>query len=346
MSIKKLINIALIMCFAYGCFNQVNTRRKSDDSDDPSSFNRFSINQERYNDSPPVSYNNPLPSQSDGGNSQSDGGHSDRPSSLQTQNNKPLLKGLKKSDYNSEAYKAIKKKYKLRGKSLPDNYYQFLLEFTNRQNKEKDIRSHLESYKKQLDFLNGLTDKQWAYLKERDIKDFSDPSNSYNNFEDFKSQVGLYVPLADVPKPGKDIAKYLVFRFESNKWPQLVIVENDDKITKQSDAKDNAVKLRWKYVTNNKELILPRLDYGHNGFFNLEYDILYIPPKTGKLYWQFYDFYITSQTDVKADSKWVGGIEIRNCYTNYKDIVLAIDGTISPSLSMDQCGDANWTPRK
>ena len=72
-------------------------------------------------------------------------------------------------------------------------------------------------------------------------------------------------------------------------------------------------------------------------FSNLEYDLLYIPPQKGRLYWQYHDFALTVNSDVKGDSEWVGGIEITACYTDSSEIKDALQG-IEPSLAIDECG--------
>ena len=250
------------------------------------------------------------------------------------------------NNIDAKSFDAIKKEHQLRGQPLPDEYSLILLELWRVQEQHSDsyLLDYLNLYKKQIDYLNGLTDYQWSYLGTDEIDSFTDPGTGYYDLDDFKSQVGLYVPSMNVPEPNLDIAQYFVFLFDENKWPQLVIVDNGAIMNRPVDAQSNLAKIRWKYVTDNDELILPKLDYGHNGFYNLEYDILYIPPKTGRLYWQFYDYSIVANSDVRADSPWVGGIEITACYTRLAEINLAINDLLDPYLAIDKCGNANWTP--
>ena len=237
---------------------------------------------------------------------------------------------------NIEAYNTVdpktldelKEEFQLRERPLPDEYYEFLLELW---------RSHelaggdyfldeMEAYKKQLSFLDTLTDEQWAYVEEEGIDFFIHPSYGvFHELKDFIEFVGWYVPLMTVPIPDLDIARYFVFRVDENKWPVLAVIDNgkimkDGRMLTPVDVYDVHAKLRWKYVVSDgTEYILNRAEFV-DSFSNLEYALLHIPPQKGRLYWQFHDFALTANSDVKGDSEWVGGIEITACYKDSSEM--------------------------
>ena len=266
------------------------------------------------------------------------------------------------NNINAKSYEEIEKEFQFRGESLPKEYYEYILELWRDYELRNDYPiANLEEYKQELAYLSSLTDEQWSYIEAANLGDFYAPYGGYYDLDWLKTFLEWYLPLEEVPNPSLDIAHYFVFTEPLNKhrWPILVVVDSDNVINSLHsgsgysslplDAQSYRAKLRWKYVMDNDELILPSIDYGSSIFRGLESDVFYIPPKKGRLYWQFYDYALVrdSNIDAKANSEWVGGIEITACYTDVRaEIYSAVSGSLEPYRPIEKCGNSNWSVEK
>ena len=244
----------------------------------------------------------------------------------------------------------IKTEFLLRGGPLLEDYYQVLLSFYRdyEQTGEAWRIDHINYYKEALAFLNSLTDEQWGHLTDEDIEIFTDPSQGYD-LESFKQVVGLYVPLIDVPTPIADFAKFYVFPnfFNDTTWPILLIVDNDKGGWEVQDEQYSHAKLQLKFVADDgTETILRDTEFGTNGYYNIERDMLYIPPKSGRLWYRYVDFCVAANSDVRRDGDWAGGIAITHGYIinggrdDAKEIY--IGNNPSPTIPMEAMGVADW----
>ncbi len=241
----------------------------------------------------------------------------------------------------------LKTEFRLRGNLLPDGHYQSLLSRwrSYEQYGDNDFLADMESYKQRLAFLDTLTDDQWSYLSAADIADFTDPVVGYE-LEGFKDLVGWYAPLVDVPAPAADFAKFYVFKYASARigWPILIVVDNNKGAWDVVDQQSSFAKLQYKFVADDgTETILRTTDFGTNAFYNMERDLFFIPPKSGRLYYRYHDFCVASNSDVRKDGDWAGGIAITHGYLSSEASTIAA-GNISSAtpIPIASLGDPAW----
>ena len=87
-------------------------------------------------------------------------------------------------------------------------------------------------------------------------------------------------------------------------------------------------------------------EFGTNGYWNIERDLFYIPPKSGHLWYRYVDFCVASNSDVRRDGDWAGGIAITHGYiinANRDDAQeIMLGNNPSPTIPMGAMGNPDW----
>ena len=244
----------------------------------------------------------------------------------------------------------IKTEYRLRGSALPEGYYEMILETYRAYEQQGDSYwlTDLENYKQRLAFLDTLTDEQWGYLGPQEVADFTDPSYGYDP-EGFKELVGAYIPMVDVPTPVADFAKFYVFPnlVKNNTWPILLVVDNEKGAWEVEDQQGSYAELQLKFVADDgTETLLRATEFGTNMYWNIERNLFYIPPKSGRLWYRYRDFAVTSNSDINKDGDWAGGIAITHGYVvnGGRDDAneIKLGNNPSPIIPMSAMGNPDW----
>ena len=246
-------------------------------------------------------------------------------------------------------YAEIKTEFHLRGEALPEEHYEILLEFhrTWEQYGDSFWLDELENYKKRLAFLDTLTDEQWDYLGPLEVADFTDPNMGYE-LEGFKELVGAYIPMVNVPAPVADFASFYVFAnlFE-NTWPILLVADNGKGGWDVQDKQGLFAELQFKFVADDgMETVLKTTDFGTGMYANIERDMFFIPPQSGRLWYRYVNFCVVENGDLCRDGDWAGNIPITHghlIYGSRNDAVeISAGNNPVPTVPMAYMGDPNW----
>ena len=252
--------------------------------------------------------------------------------------------------YNSvepKNYDDLRREFQVRGRALPDGTYQELLVRWRQYESFGDdgyFLAELEAFKQQLAFLDGLTDEQWGYIEAEGVHYFTGFPTSYD-LETFKSLVGMYAPLIGVPTPPDDLANFYAFRLDSHSWPVLVLkyTENGSSFLNTTrDEQYNSLALEFKLEADDgTTTILRKTEFGTSAFYNQEDELFYIPPKSGRLWWRITNFSIASNSDVRRNGEWTGGITISNGYA-MSDTAVVVGEESEPYIPMQRLGNPDW----
>ncbi len=239
----------------------------------------------------------------------------------------------------------VKAEFTLRGGPLSEDYYQDLLSLyrSHEQTGDDSYLDYLANYKAQLAFLSSLTAEQWGYLTSEDIRIFTNPGQG-TDLENFKVMLGAYVPMIGVPTPVTGFASFHVFAnsFEQT-WPILVVVDNNQGAWDVEDEQRSYAKLQFKFVANDgTETILRTTEFGTSEYHNIERDMFYIPPQSGHLYYRYADFCVASNSNVRKDGDWSGGIAITHGHPVGNAELISRGQNPSPSIPMANFGNASW----
>ena len=141
----------------------------------------------------------------------------------------------------------------LRGNPLPDKFIRELKTLAADVN--PDVKTHLEHYRKNIEFLNSFSDEDWALWPEEGMGEgFADPSTATQYHTNFKEVIGLYLPLKPVSTPDLEGVKFCVAEemVDYDKgpngerpWPVLLI--HTPTLSKEDDPNNDR-----QYITRTK----------------------------------------------------------------------------------------------
>ena len=199
--------------------------------------------------------------------------------------------------------------------------------------------------KQQIDILNNLSDEQWGHLSASDIDYLI---QGQHDLESFQEYLAGNLPSVTVPTPPEDFARFYVFAYdvhgEEGNWPLLVVVDNGKGAWEVRDAQSSVARIQFKFVADDgTESILETTNFSTNHFLNVERDLYFIPPASGRLYWRYHDFGLaTSNSTVRGDGEWAGGMAITYGF-NEADYNAVFGNGPPPYVPVEELGDMDWS---